>query len=159
VTMSTNSLKVLVVDDERTIADTLAVILRKSGFQAYPAYSGQEAIRLSLQVKPDLMISDVMMPDKNGIDVAAEVQALVPSCRVLFFSGHCATATLLLNAKQPGKGWDILPKPVHPHDLLVRVHGLVAEDVPYADPDIQPSAAAPDPLSSGGKGEEAGCRP
>ena len=119
--MPTNALKVLVVDDEPTIADTLAVILRQSGFEAHAAYCGEEAIRQAVKIEPDLMITDVLMPDKNGIDVATEVQARVPRCRVLFFSGHCVTASLLLKARRPEKQWEVLPKPVHPHDLLAKV--------------------------------------
>jgi DNA-binding response OmpR family regulator len=123
--MPTRGLRILVVDDDHTIADTLAVILRQNGFETHTAYSGEDAVRVSNQLEPDVMISDVMMPDKNGIDVASEVLARVPKCRVLFFSGQCAAATLLLKAKHPVKRWQVLAKPVHPHDLLAKVHDLV----------------------------------
>jgi len=152
VKMPAKELKVLVVDDEPTIADTLAVILRQSGFETHTAYSGEGAVRLSVQIKPDLMISDVMMPDKNGIDVASEVQALVPKCRVLFFSGQCNTAALLIKAKQSGKHWEVLPKPVHPKDLLARVrdvvHGESNEITSASNGRARPSSGEPSERSS-----------
>jgi DNA-binding response OmpR family regulator len=150
--MPAKEIRVLVVDDEPTIADTLAVILRQSGFETHTAYSGEGAVRLSIQIKPDLMISDVMMPDKNGIDVASEVQALVPKCRVLFFSGQCSTATLLLKAKQSGKQWEVLQKPVHPHDLLARVRDVVNgenNEIPASNGRAPHSSGEPGGRSSG----------
>jgi DNA-binding NtrC family response regulator len=131
--MPTNTLKVLVVDDEPTIADTLAVILKQSGFETHAAYCGEDAVRQAAKIEPDLMITDVLMPDKNGIDVANEVQRRVPRCRVLFFSGHSVTAALLLKVKRPEKQWEVLPKPVHPHDLLAKVDDVMDEDEAEAE--------------------------
>ena len=57
--------KILVVDDEHPIADTLAAILQQNGFDVYVAYTGNRAIEIALQIEPDLLVSDVMMPDKK----------------------------------------------------------------------------------------------
>src|SRR5262245_46912941 len=93
--MPMNTLKVLVVDDEPTIADTLAVILRQSGFETHAAYFGEDAVRLAAKTEPDLMITDVMMPDKNGIAVANEVQrrgATMPGAVLLRTLCDCGAA-------------------------------------------------------------------
>src|SRR5208337_4969323 len=82
---------VLVVDDEHTIADTLAVILNRAGFNASAVYSGSEAVEVAKSVKPDLIISDVAMPEMNGIEAMILVRSFLPTCKVLLFSGQAST--------------------------------------------------------------------
>jgi DNA-binding response OmpR family regulator len=117
--------KVLVVDDERVIADTLAIILNQNGFEASPVYTGHAAIERAKRTRPDLLISDVIFEDEpiNGIDVAIKVKELLPTCRILLFSGKAATADLLKSARAQGHEFEILAKPVHPQDLLAKLQG------------------------------------
>jgi CheY-like chemotaxis protein len=115
--------RVLVADDERVIADTLAIILNQAGYNASAVYSGTSAVEEAKNVKPDLVISDVIMPDMNGIDAAIKIRAALPSCKILLFSGQAATADLLENARQRGHEFEILAKPVHPQDLLAKLKG------------------------------------
>ncbi len=113
--------KVLVVDDERVIADTLAMILNQSGFDARAVYSGEKALEMAASFEPDMLISDVIMADLNGIDAAIRIRALLPSIKILLFSGQAATADLLEKARVKGYEFEILAKPVHPQDLLSRL--------------------------------------
>jgi len=113
--------KVLVADDERVIADTLAMILNQSGFDARAAYSGEKAVEMASAFVPDMLITDVIMADLNGIEAAIAIRALLPSIKVLLFSGQAATADLLEKARANGYEFDILAKPVHPQDLLNRL--------------------------------------
>ena len=115
--------KVLVVDDERVIADTLAMILSQSGFEARAVYSGEKALELAGIFQPDMLISDVIMADLNGIDAAIRIRALLPAIKILLFSGQAATANLLDKARSDGYEFDILAKPVHPQDLLNKLRG------------------------------------
>jgi CheY-like chemotaxis protein len=110
--------RVLVADDERVIADTLAMILNQSGFEARSVYSGEKALELAETFRPDMLISDVIMADLNGIDAAIRIRALLPQIKILLFSGQAATADLLEKARADGYEFDILAKPVHPQDLL-----------------------------------------
>jgi CheY-like chemotaxis protein len=121
--MSNNQVrpKVLVADDERVIADTLAIILNQSGFQATAVYSGEKAVEAARALQPDMLISDVIMTDMNGIDAAIQIRAMLPSCKILLFSGQAATADLLDRARVHGHEFEILAKPVHPQDLLARL--------------------------------------
>ncbi len=121
--MSDNHLKpkVLVVDDERVIADTLAMILNQSGFQARAVYSGENALEMASTFEPDMLIADVIMADLNGIDAAIQIRALLPRVKILLFSGQAATADLLEKARGQGYEFEILAKPVHPQDLLTRL--------------------------------------
>jgi DNA-binding response OmpR family regulator len=114
---------VLVVDDERAIADTLAVILSRSGFTALTAYDGESALELARTVPPELLLSDVMMgPGMNGIQLAQALVKEVPDCKVLLFSGHAATRDLLDQAQTEGHKFTVLSKPLHPADLLARIN-------------------------------------
>jgi DNA-binding response OmpR family regulator len=113
--------KVLVVDDERVIADTLAMILNQSGFQARAVYSGETALETAATYEPDMLIADVIMADLNGIDAAIQIRALLPKIKILLFSGQAATADLLGKARSRGYEFEILAKPVHPQDLLSRL--------------------------------------
>ncbi len=114
-------LKVLVADDERVIADTLAIILNQSGFQATAVYSGEKAVETAKSLRPDMLISDVIMTDMNGIDAAIKIRTMLPECKILLFSGQAATADLLDRARVQGHEFEILAKPVHPQDLLARL--------------------------------------
>ena len=110
--------KVLVVDDERVIADTLAMILNQSGFEARGVYSGEKAVEMASTFAPDMLITDVIMADLNGIDAAIQIRSILPKIKILLFSGQAATADLLETARAKGYEFEILAKPVHPQDLL-----------------------------------------
>ena len=113
--------RVLVVDDEQVIADTLSIILNKAGFEASPVYTGTAAVESARTIQPDLIISDVIMPDMNGIEAAIQIRAFLPGCKILLFSGQAATADLLESARAKGHEFEILAKPVHPQDLLAKL--------------------------------------
>lgn len=113
--------RVLVADDERVIADTLAMILNQSGFNARAVYSGEKAIELALVFKPEMIVCDVIMAEMNGIDTVIQIRELFPAIKILLFSGQAATANLLDNARAKGYEFEILAKPVHPQDLLAKL--------------------------------------
>jgi len=113
--------KVLVVDDEHVIADTLAIILNQHGYDASAVYTGKAAVERARNTRPDLIISDVIMPDMNGIEAAINIRGFLPACKILLFSGQAATADLLESARAQGHEFEILAKPVHPQDLLAKL--------------------------------------
>lgn len=115
--------RVIVVDDEVLIANTLAIILNQAGFEAIARFSGEEAVAELEHFKPDLLISDVIMPGMSGIEAAIITRSKLPKCRILLFSGQAATSDLLDKARSEGYEFDILAKPVHPTDLLKKLRG------------------------------------
>jgi len=117
--------RVLVADDERVIADTLAIILGKNGFDAIAVYDGEEAVNKARLWNPDLLISDVVMPRLSGVDAAIRIRAELVSCRVLLFSGMAATSDLLRDARIRGHEFEVISKPVQPEALLERLEVLV----------------------------------
>jgi DNA-binding NtrC family response regulator len=111
-------LRVLIVDDEPMIANTLAQILNASGFVARAVYNGDLAVETAEELQPDVLLTDVIMRGISGIDVAMEVSERLPECRVILFSGQASTADLLEPAKTKGRRFEILTKPIHPQVLL-----------------------------------------
>jgi CheY-like chemotaxis protein len=117
---------ILVVDDERMIADTLSVILAQNGFAAMTAYDGTSALEIATLVQPQLLISDVMMPGMSGIDLAIAIRDAVPNCDIILFSALASTADLLRSARLAGHDFAVLAKPVHPTEMLARVSERLA---------------------------------
>jgi CheY-like chemotaxis protein len=111
-------LRVFVVDDEHVIAETLATILKQRGYAASSFTNPLDALYAAQTDAPDLLISDVMMPQLSGVDLAIRVKASVPTCNVLLFSGQAQTADLLESPRQQGHDFKLLTKPIHPSDLL-----------------------------------------
>jgi DNA-binding NtrC family response regulator len=135
---------VLVVDDERVIADTLAIILAHSGFATMTAYNAEGALQQASATPPDLVISDVMMPGMNGVDLAITITQSIPACKVLLFSGQAATFQLLEAARLSGHNFTLLNKPVHPTDML----RSVSECLSTANPAFKPVSRPADAMSA-----------
>jgi CheY-like chemotaxis protein len=114
--------KVLVVDDHRSFADSLALILNQDGCQATTAYSGEEAVEVAAHLHPDVLISDVVMGGMTGIEAAVLIGTMIPGCDILLVSGQLQTADLLERARVAGHQFEVLAKPVHPETILQRVN-------------------------------------
>jgi CheY-like chemotaxis protein len=116
--------RVLILDDEQVIANTLALILNRSGFEARAVYSGETAVEVAKVLIPDFLVSDVLMDGMTGIEAAIRISTMVPSCKVILFSGQAATADLLERAEANGYRFELLQKPVHPRALIDRLSGI-----------------------------------
>ena len=117
--------KIVVIDDEKRIADTLALILRSNGYMAEVAYDGTSGLATCSEFRPHLVISDVVMPGMNGIEVAIEIRRQFPNCKILLYSGQAATAQMMEEARSRGHDFELLAKPVHPVQLLEKVKSLI----------------------------------
>jgi CheY-like chemotaxis protein len=113
--------KILVVDDNRVIASTLAAILDGQGYETLTAYSGEEAVDVACSFHPKLLLSDISMGLINGVNAAISILSALPHCKVLFISGHASCADVLGNARAQGFNFEVLTKPVPPPELLNRV--------------------------------------
>jgi len=119
--------KVLIADDEKLIADTLALILNQGGFDARAVYTCQNALELAEAFQPDMLISDVLMADINGVDAAIKMRALLPEIRVFLLSGQTATAEMIARSPARDLGFEVLDKPVHPQELIRRLRGAAVQ--------------------------------
>jgi len=114
----TEKKRVLDVDDEHIVADTLAKIFSNEGYETKSAYSAEEALAIVLEWRPHLAIVDVCLPGISGIDLAILFKAEYPDCKITLFSGQSAASDFLETARQSGHSFDVLAKPVHPTKLL-----------------------------------------
>jgi CheY-like chemotaxis protein len=113
--------RVLVVDDEAITADTIAKILSLGGYSATAAYDSEGALESALVKPPDLLLTDVILPGMNGIELAQTVKRVFPECKVLLFSGQASTVDFLAAAHRAGHSFTLLSKPVPPEELLAQV--------------------------------------
>ncbi|MEQ1354011.1 MAG: response regulator [Candidatus Acidiferrum sp.] len=117
--------KVIVIDDEPLIAETMVEILNHEGFEAVSASDGASAIELAKTLLPDIVLSDVVMPVRNGVETGIRIREALPSCRIILFSGQAATVDLLEKARQRGHSFDVLAKPMKPEQLISVIRGDV----------------------------------
>jgi CheY-like chemotaxis protein len=115
--------RVLVVDDDRGVIDTLQTILTMAGYDCATSDNGNEALELVCHFDPHLVISDVMMPGMSGVELALELRNSRPQLRIILLSGHANTQDLLTQAGESLGPVLVLPKPYPPRELL----RLVAE--------------------------------
>ena len=80
--------RILVVDDDHVVADSLAMIFSVSGFACRARYSTEEALSSIAEFRPDLLVCDIHMPERNGLELMREVSHTLPECRILVLTGH-----------------------------------------------------------------------
>lgn len=116
--------KVLVVDDEQRVADTLREVLVLSGFDAHAVYDGWSALDALERYQPDYLLSDVLMPKMNGVELAMAVSGKKPGIKILLFSGQVGISEILEAGQKRGYSFPLLGKPIHPLKLVERLKGL-----------------------------------
>jgi CheY-like chemotaxis protein len=115
---------ILVVDDEQTLANTTVEILNLAGFCAFVAYDGQTALELAAKFHPDILLTDVLMPGMNGVELSIAISQLLPRTQILLISGQAGTIDLLEKAGSEGHAFELIAKPIHPMKLIERLKSL-----------------------------------
>jgi CheY-like chemotaxis protein len=110
--------RIVVADDEPMVGFTLTEILENEGYDVVSVSDGLAAIATVQAVQPDILLTDVMMPGMNGVEVAKRIRASLPRCRIVLLSGQAATGELLEQARAEGYEFEVLTKPIHPETLL-----------------------------------------
>lgn len=110
--------KILVVDDEQPIADILKFNLEKEGHQVICAFDGAEAVRLAFEEKPDLMLLDLMLPLKDGMDVCREVRTRL-QMPIIMLTAKDTEIDKVLGLELGAD--DYVTKPFSTRELLARV--------------------------------------
>lgn len=118
-------MRVLVVDDEKSVAESTVLVFSRFGHVARAAYSGEEALAMVQEFQPDLLLSDVKMVGMNGIELAIRMCSELPHCKLLLMSGQADTSDLLEDARRRGYEFEILAKPVSPAELLAKAVSMV----------------------------------
>lgn len=119
--------RVLVVDDDTLVADTLVLVFQKNGFEAKAVYSAEDALPCAHQFNPDLMLCDITMPGKNGLALVQEVSHELPSCRIIVLTGIYSNLQPVRDqARKLPRPVGLLTKPCQPVDLLREARAMLA---------------------------------
>lgn len=116
-------LRVLVVDDEPSLAELLTSALRYEGWQTSTALTGHQAVRRAREDAPDVIVLDVMLPDVDGIEVMRRIRARDPHVPVLFLTAKDAVEDRIAGLTAGGD--DYVTKPFSLEELVARLRGLL----------------------------------
>lgn len=111
-------LRILVVDDERLLAETTAAVLNRAGFTVKMAFDAFDALEVMRSFRPDCLLTDVMMPQMNGVELAIAITRTYPATKIFLFSGQAGIGQILADSKAQGFEFPLLAKPVHPSKLI-----------------------------------------
>ncbi len=111
--------KVLIVDDEERVVQSIAGVLEDEGFRVTTARSGEEAIGVFQKEEPDVTLLDIWMPGMDGIEVLRRLKWMSPDCQVIMISGHATISTAMAAVKLGA--FDFIEKPLS-LDLLLHDH-------------------------------------
>src|ERR1700678_1248249 len=115
--------RVLVVDDEPSLAELLSSVLRYEGGEAGPAAHGAEAAKVAREFKPEAVVLDIMLPDFSGLEVLRRMRAEVPQVCVLFLTAKDAVEDRVAGITAGGD--DYVTKPFSLEEVLARLRGLL----------------------------------
>ncbi len=115
--------RVLVVDDEPSLAELLASVLRYEGWNVLTAGSGADAVRTAREFRPDAVVLDIMLPDFNGLEVMRRLRAEIPQVCVLFLTARDAVEDRVAGITAGGD--DYVTKPFSLEEVLARLRGLL----------------------------------
>lgn len=126
-------INVLLVEDEATLAMIIKDTLEGPEFMIHIAENGREGLRQYLRVKPDIIVTDVMMPMLDGFSMVKEIRRHDPDIPVLFLSARSSANDVVQGFELGGN--DYLKKPFGMAELIIRIKALLHK-VDYRKPDI-----------------------
>src|SRR5450631_3360471 len=118
-----SAIRVLVVDDEPSLAELLGSVLRYEGWDTRTAGNGTDAISVAREFHPDAVILDIMLPDFDGLEVLRRLRASQPNICVLFLTARDSVEDRI-NGITAG-GDDYVTKPFSLEEVLARLRGLL----------------------------------
>ena len=123
--MNWSNYKILLVDDEKDILEFLSYNLRKEGFNISTASNGKEAVKLTSEIKPHLVLMDVMMPEMDGITACEEIRSMkhMENTLVAFLTARGEDYSQIAGFEAGGD--DYITKPIKPKVLISRVKALL----------------------------------
>ena len=116
-------IRMLVVDDEKTLSDLVAMALRYEGWDVQTANDGMSAVRAAREFDPDAVVLDVMLPDMTGLEVLARLREEQPHVPVLFLTAKGAVEDRVAGLTAGGD--DYVTKPFSLEEVVARLRGLI----------------------------------
>jgi len=120
-------LKLLIVDDEPAVNETLSLIFKKRGYEVSSAHTGKEALDFISHTCPDIVLLDVVLPDLSGVDIAITIVREFPKCKFLLISGNKSTENAIDDARDKGFDFEVLAKPLPPQELIDAINSAVRD--------------------------------
>ncbi|HVG26567.1 MAG TPA: response regulator [Acidobacteriaceae bacterium] len=118
--------RVLVVDDDRLVADTLRLIFVANGFESEACYSAADGLQRARSFSPELLLCDVTMPEQNGLQLAEAVNRELPECKMLMLTAYSSNAfEVEMEAARMKRPLKLLNKPCRPEVLLKEAVALL----------------------------------
>jgi CheY-like chemotaxis protein len=118
--------RVLVVDDDRLVADTLNLIFQANGYESEARYSAAEGLECARTFEPRLVLCDVSMPEGSGLELAEAMNAEMPQCQMLMLTAYSSNFPKVeLQAVRMKRPLKLLSKPCRPEDLLREAENLL----------------------------------
>lgn len=119
--------RVLVVDDEYLVADTLALVFGRHGFETRVTYSARSALECARHFNPDLLLCDITMPERSGLELMEDFHRELPDCRVLVLTGYYSNVVRVREqASKLRRSAHVLTKPCDPAELLKQAGEMLA---------------------------------
>ncbi|GHF03990.1 DNA-binding response regulator [Amycolatopsis deserti] len=118
-----SAVRVLVVDDEETLAELVSMALRMEGWETRSAGTGTEAVRVARDFRPDAVVLDVMLPDFSGLEVLTKLRAETPHLPVLFLTARDAVEDRIAGLTAGGD--DYVTKPFSLEEVVLRLRALL----------------------------------
>jgi len=118
---------VLIIDDDAALRRSIVAYLQDSGYQVHQADGGREGLRLFAELKPDLVLTDLMMPELDGLGVVNAIRQTAPDTPVVVISGNGSVSYAIETVRQGA--WDYITKPIHDFSSLEQVLAKVSEQV------------------------------
>ncbi|GAA5161595.1 MULTISPECIES: response regulator transcription factor [Amycolatopsis] len=115
--------RVLVVDDEETLAELVSMALRMEGWEIRSAGNGTDAVRIARDFRPDVVVLDVMLPDFSGLEVITKLRAEVAHLPVLFLTARDAVEDRIAGLTAGGD--DYVTKPFSLEEVVLRLRALL----------------------------------
>jgi CheY-like chemotaxis protein len=123
--------RVLVIDDDHLVADTLRLVFSTNGFESEVCYSAAEALKLAKSFSPELLLCDVTLQGEDGLQLAAQVFRELPECQMIMLTAYLTkSASLEVEALRRTHPVKVLNKPCRPEVLIQEAVALLSARPP-----------------------------
>lgn len=128
--------RILVIDDEQLLRSTVVTILTRAGFSVEEASDGQAGLAMFHKNPPDVVITDVFMPNRDGIEVVMELKRLYPHTKIIAMTGGGQTRMMEIGSATKILGADhVLHKPFEREHLLAAINNVLTVSPPARNQD------------------------